>query len=122
MGKIVIRKRVGLEFLGEEYKDAYLVFRAVPVSDYVNIEDELKKVEGDNKATLNLFIDYLKRYFLKGEFPNEEGNPEPVEKDDLDGLDADSAMACFQRMTGQVTDPKENETSPNTSLTEAPSA
>lgn len=34
MSKIVIKKKVTLGFLGEEYKDAYFNFRTIPLPDY----------------------------------------------------------------------------------------
>ncbi len=34
MGKIVIKKKVSLDFLGEEYKEAYFIFQTIPLPDY----------------------------------------------------------------------------------------
>lgn len=41
MSKIVIKKHVSLAFLGEEYKDAELVFRSIPLSEYDKLMDDL---------------------------------------------------------------------------------
>lgn len=55
MSKIVIKKRINLDFLGDDYKDAYLVFKSIPLPDYESIQDSLPKsdpryIELVNKA------------------------------------------------------------------------
>lgn len=45
MSKIVIKKRIDLAFLGSEYAEAYLSFRAVPLSDYEQLIQELPKAD-----------------------------------------------------------------------------
>lgn len=138
MSKIVIKKKVSLAFLGEEYKDAELVFRALPLLDYEKIQSELpetnlryielvtkidsgeltepentefiklqKNEKVNNKKIMALIFKYLKEYFLSGKFPNEIGELENItDKEDLEGLDKDSVVKCFQMLTGQ-SDPKE---------------
>lgn len=39
--RIVIKKRVSLAFLGDEYEKAELVFRSIPISDYDKLMEEL---------------------------------------------------------------------------------
>lgn len=34
MAKIVIKKKVSLDFLGEDYKEAYFIFQTIPLPDY----------------------------------------------------------------------------------------
>lgn len=104
---IVIKKRVSLGFLGDDYKEAYLNFKSVPLADYSKIIDEITEIEDkkDNKKYLNKIMEYLKKYFLDGEFP-EEGKLAPVTHEDLEGLDPETSIICFQTMTGQIPDPK----------------
>lgn len=103
MSKLIIRKRVTLEFLGEQYKDAYLDFKSIPVGDYDKLIDEIKEAgEGDNKKANAVILKILKQYYLTGQFPNEEGTLEALDSaDELDGLDKDSLLECFGKMTGQ---------------------
>ena len=42
MGKIVIKKQVSLDFLGEDYKEAYINFKSIPALDYEQIKKILK--------------------------------------------------------------------------------
>ncbi len=106
MSKIVIKKRVSLDFLGDDYKDAYLDFQSIPLVDYEKIVDSLPKDESENVKSLHIVMEYLKKYFRGGKFPNDKGELEDVTAEDLDGLDKDAAVTCFQRMTGQELDPK----------------
>lgn len=137
MSKIIIKKRVSLAFLGEPYKDAELVFRSIPLSEYGKLmddmpttnpeiqeltekvqlggaDDEEKKrlnqlmIEGgmDNKKSLDIVVKYLKKYFISGKFPAEDGSLQTLDATDIDGLDQTTAMKCFEALTGEVGDPK----------------
>lgn len=99
---IVIKKRVEFAFLGEEYKDAYLVFKSIPSSDFDDITKQLKEIEGKQEGSLTYILGILKKYFIKGKFPDMD----KVEADDLDGLDPASVIECFKVFTGQQLDPK----------------
>ena len=114
---IVIKKRVSLEFLGEEYKDAELVFKSIPVLDYGDIQKSLDQYKEDNNKALSLIIETLQKYFVSGKFPNETGQLADVTKDDLTGLDAESTIKCFTIFTGQELDPKAVNSLPNSSTT-----
>lgn len=151
MSKIVIKKKVSLEFLGEEYKGAEIVFRAIPLSEYDTLMDDMpeaseqleelsgkltdktiteaeqkvltgliEKNKESNKDSIQVIIKYLKKYFVSGVFPNFETDKlDVLEADDLDGLDQETAMVCFERLTGQSSDPKvENPLSTPSSTTE----
>lgn len=103
MSKLVIRKRVTLEFLGDEYKDAFIDFKSIPVGDYDKLIDEIKAAgDGDNQKANSVILGILKEYYLGGKFPNEQGTLEELDsKDELDGLDKDALLECFGKMTGQ---------------------
>lgn len=94
---IVIKKRVTFDFLGEDYKDAYLVFQSIPVKDYTELISGVTAAGADNaKATL-FMLEALKKYFVEGSFPDMD----KVIADDLDGLDGESILKCFSVFTGQ---------------------
>lgn len=115
---LVIRKKVTLEFLGDEYKDAYLVFRALPIKDLQEIQDKMPKEDAkDRSQAIPIMLDVLKEYFLSGKSPDEDGNLQDVTKEDLDNLDSSTAIECFQALSG--VDPKamgesENSSTPST--------
>lgn len=102
MSKFVIKKRVTLEFLGDEYKDGYLVFRSIPLKDYQSIVDATDKAADNEIESLNVIQNNLKNYYIEGEFPV-EGKLESLTVDDLDEiLDKDVSMKCFQVLMGRA--------------------
>lgn len=103
---IKIKKRVSLEFLGEDYKDAFLTFQSIPVGDLETIQDTLNNLESEGKTSVAGILDVLKKYFITGQFPDDKGELQPVIENDLDDLDPESCIACFKAFTGQELDPK----------------
>ena len=97
---LVIRRKVSLAFLGEEYKDGFLTFRAIPLKDYEKIIDEIETIGEDNKKSLTFISGILDKYYVSGKAPNEEGQLEDVAKEDLGNLDSASVLECFQALTG----------------------
>lgn len=98
---LVIKKRVSLEFLGEEYKDASLTFKSIPIKDIDSLQKEVTKSQEDNKAA-TFILDTLKKYFVEGVFPGVD----TVTADDLGDLDSETVLKCFSTLTGQTIDPK----------------
>lgn len=99
MANIVIKKRVNLDFLGDEYKDDYLVFKSIPVGEYKKLTANIPK-ENDG-SQVDFIVDILKDNFLEGSFQNEV-----VTKENIEEFDAETALECFKKLTGQDTDPK----------------
>lgn len=100
MSKLIIRKRVSLEFLGDAYKDAYIEFRSIPVDDYDDLIGKMN-VEGDGNANAAI-LGILKDYYLSGKFPNDKDELEELDsKEELGGLDKEAVIECFGKLTGQ---------------------
>lgn len=104
---MVIKKRISLDFLGEDYKEAYLVFRGIGLKEF---EDYIKKgneLDQDSGAgSFKLLSDTLASHFISGEVPNEKGELAEVFKNEISELDIDTALKVFQLLTGQELDPK----------------
>lgn len=98
---LTIRKRISLDFLGEEYKDAYLIFSAIPVKDFEDIQTQIEDIKDDNTRSIKVVLDYVKKYFISGKAPDEKGVEQDVTKEDLDNLDQTSLVKCFELITGQ---------------------
>lgn len=98
--KIVIKKQISLEFLGEAFKDSYLTFRTMPLREYEELLPTIEGIGDDGKKSLNLIKKVLEEHFIEGKFENQE-----VTKDDLQEFDLDTLTKCFQMFTGQA-DPK----------------
>lgn len=114
---LVIKKKVSLDFLGEGYEEAYLIFKSIPLKDYQGIMEEMPD-ENDNQKSLELIVKYLKKYFVGGKFPDEDSKLQDVSVDDVDDLDGETAITCFQTLMGQRIDPKLEGQSMNPSTTE----
>lgn len=124
MAKFAIKKKIGLGFLGDEYNDAYLTFRSIPLKDFDEILDSVAKAEKeDSKASLNLMFSNITKYFVSGKFPDDTGTLQDVTSEDLtEFIDNETAIKCFELLTGQYIDPKAEPPSTNTSTTEPDSA
>lgn len=148
MSKIIIKKKVSLDFLGDEYSRAYITFRAIPLPDYEGItkelpqpnsryvelvrqaevgelsaeeNDELTKLRisesEKNISSFGVILEFLKKYYVGGKFPNEAGELEDIDGvNELDALDSNAATRCFEVLTGQY-DPKAEEISTTPSST-----
>lgn len=99
---IIIKKRVSFDYLGDEYKDAHIVFRSIPGVDFDEMQQKIAGIESEKEGSVKFIISILKKYFISGSFPDTL----EVTADDLDGLDAESIVKCFQIFTGQTLDPK----------------
>lgn len=94
-----IRKRVSLDFLGEEYKDSYLIFKAIPIKDYEELQTKIESI--DEKKSISFIQETLKKYFINGKAANESGELEDVTAEDLGELDQEAVINCFETLTGQ---------------------
>lgn len=111
---LVIKKRVSLDFLGDEYKEGELIFRSIPAKDLPGIMDKTEGADNKSSKIIPIFIEVLETYFLEG-----SNDKEPVTKEDIGQLDAESVLHCFQILTGQKIDPKSEGELTSTSSTEA---
>ncbi len=106
MTNIVIKKRVSLDFLGDEYKEAYITLKAVPVSQYEDLIPELDKLVNKRLAMIKLIIEVLKERFIEGKFPVDGGLVD-ISKEDIDAFDEATIAELFGYITGQALPPKQ---------------
>lgn len=97
---IKIKKRVSLDFIGEEYKDSYLVFNSIAVKEYEGLQKSIKAIEGDDEKALPFITEQLKSRFIEGKVDGQA-----VTADDLEDLPGDVFIECFNQIRGQL-DPK----------------
>ena len=90
MGKFLVRKHFSLDFLGEEWKDAYLVFSAFVMSDIKDRLAKLANLEQDDSeavmAGLTEMVSLLEEKFIEGKGVDASGKLIPVEKEDIKDL------------------------------------
>jgi hypothetical protein len=97
---IVIKKQISLDYLGDEYKDSSLTFKTISIREYEELLPKIDQTDQDNKKSIEIIMDILKKQFLSGTFQGEA-----VAKDDLDQFDISSLTKFFMALTGQE-DPK----------------
>lgn len=101
---ITIKKRVSLDFLGDEYKDSYLVFKGIAVKDYPELMKMTKAVGEDGAKSIDLIREQLTSRFIEGRVQGDNGLEE-VTADNLSDLTADVFLKCYQVISG-TPDPK----------------
>jgi len=101
MANIEITKRVDLEFLGERYKGSHIVFKSIAVSEYDKYIKKSEEIKNDNSLATSLLLDTLKDRFVSGEFVV-EGDKQTLEAKDIEQLDINTVITCFQELTGQI--------------------
>lgn len=50
MSKVVIKKKIGLSFLGEDYKDAYFIFRSISLGEYKKLTGAIPTINPEFTA------------------------------------------------------------------------
>ncbi len=87
---LVIKRKMFLDFLGEEYKDSYIVLKVVSVGEYEKLDGTVRQ------CVIDRFID--------GEILQDSGMVK-ISKDQLEELPGDVLVKGFELITG-VLDPK----------------
>lgn len=88
---IVIKKRVSLGFLGEEYKDSYLILKSISIGEYENLGDITVK-------------DAVIERVIGGEI-KQDNETIKIDKNNITELPGEVFVEAFAAITGQL-DPK----------------
>lgn len=105
MANIVIKKKISLDFLGEEYQGGFVEFKSLTIKDVESKLDEIQNVGEDNKKAVELMLNLLKQSFIGGTYVYGE-TKEEINKDDLEQFDVNSIIKFFSILSGQDADPK----------------
>lgn len=107
MADIVIRKKVTLEFLGDDYKDCYLIFQALSVGEYETYQKKMRsigemddKIEAEKEA-LKAIVGIVKDKFIEGKWLDQQ-----VEINDLVKFDLNTLTNVINAIIGEVQSPK----------------
>lgn len=98
MSKLRIKKHVYLDFLGKEYKEAFITFNTIPISQLQSVGERIENAEDSNAETLKI----LKENYVDSMFPTEDGKLEPFDSaDELDELGIDGLIKCYGTLIGR---------------------
>lgn len=101
MAEIIIKKKVTLEHLGEEYKDSFVTFKSIPIGEYEKLAKEIDAVE--DKESMNKILEILGSYFFEGLFDGQK-----LSKEDMSQFDGETILKFFETLTGQKADAEGN--------------
>ncbi len=106
MAKIVIKKKIELDFLGKEYEGGYVEFQSLSIKEIEGKLDEIQNVGDDNKRAVKMMLELLTKCFISGEFVNGDSK-EAINKEDLQDFDIQSIIKFFSILSGQSGDLKD---------------
>jgi hypothetical protein len=106
MAKIVIKRKIDLDFLGKEYEGGFVEFKALTIKDVENQIDAIAGVGDDNKKAMSMIIQLLQDHFIGGEFVSGE-DKQTINAEDIQDFDVPSIYKFFNILSGQVGEKKD---------------
>lgn len=85
MTKLVIKKRIALDFLGDEYKDSYVIVKSIGVGEYENLKGTVR--------------DQVVERFIEGKI-EQDGQLVDITPENILDLTGDAFVEIFNAMTG----------------------
>jgi hypothetical protein len=104
MSRIVIKRKISLDFIGADYKDCYLEFKTIPMKDYEKYV-ELAGENKDEKKAVGFITSTLQDLFISGKFIGEDDELFDVKKEELGDFDMNVMITVFKTLTGQDQNP-----------------
>lgn len=106
---VSIKKRISLEFIGEEYKESYITLKALPLNKYEEYINKTKQIDKESKdkplEPVYFILNLLKEHFVEGKIFN-DGKVQDFQADDFGDLDFPTITKIFNEFTGVNPDPK----------------
>lgn len=104
MSRIVIKRKIPLDFIGEDYKDCYLEFKTIPMKDYEKYVEQASENKDEKKA-VGFITSTLQDLFVSGKFIDESNETFDVKKEELGDFDMNVMITVFKSLTGQDQSP-----------------
>lgn len=107
MSKFAIKKKVELGFLGEEWKDAYIMLTPLAVREFERIQKIAPKDDTDvdaNLEAMNQMLAIVAEHFVSGKGWDGEALV-AIEKDDIKDLPMEILTVLISSLAGKA-DPK----------------
>lgn len=101
MSEIIIKKRISLDFLGEDYADSYLVFKSIPIKDYDGLQKKIKTLENDSEKSFKFIQEELTSKFVEGKI-KQGSDLVDVSVENLSDFPADVYLEAFSQITGKI--------------------
>lgn len=107
MARLQLIKHFSLAFLGTEWKDAYINFRAFNANDIsknVVIDAKNPDAEAIQKSFQDM-INLLEEKFVSGQVPTDDGKMEALKKEDMSTLEIDIVQGAITFLSQPPTQP-----------------
>jgi hypothetical protein len=98
--KFIVRKHVSLEFLGADWKDAFIDYNAFDSNDLLQIS-EISTDENDKTSSFRKMLDLLKSHFINGQGVGADGLVD-LTADDLSELPIEIVNKSIEALNGSV--------------------
>lgn len=106
MAKIVIKKRIDLDFLGEDYVGGYIDFKTLSVKDVEDLRPKIDAASDDDEKATQIFMGICKDNFIGGIF-KDGVSEQNIEVDNLDDFSPAHIIKFIKILSGQEADPKD---------------
>jgi hypothetical protein len=104
MSRIVIKKKISLDFIGKDYADCYLEFKTIAMKDYEKYVGLATQNKDESKA-VGFIVETLASLFVSGKFIDDKDELFDVNKDELGDFDMQVMITVFKALTGQDQSP-----------------
>lgn len=94
---IKIKKRIALDYLGEDYIGSYLDFNAIGVVEFEAMQVDIKALENDDAKAFNYMKKVLQDRFVGGDLTGHGA----IKPEELMELPLEVISKSFQAITGQ---------------------
>lgn len=103
-----IKKRVSLDFLGEDYKESFIDIYSIAMKDVKSFEVEVDRLRQEEEAgkSLDFIIKKVTDNFDGGSI-SQDGKMVEITKENLEELPSEVFIEAWTQMAGKV--PKANE-------------
>ncbi|QNK82600.1 hypothetical protein [Nakamurella sp. PAMC28650] len=98
--KFIVRKHVSLDFLGEDWKEAFIDYNAFDSNDLLQIS-EISTDESDKTSSFRRMLELLKANFLDGKGVGVDGLVD-LTQDDLSQLPIEIVNRSIEALNGSV--------------------
>ncbi len=104
MSRIVIKRKISLDFIGEDYKDCYLEFKTIPMKEYEKYVQQASENKDEKKA-IEFITKTLQDLYISGKFIDEKSELFDVKAEELGDFDMNVMITVFKTLTGQDQNP-----------------
>jgi len=104
MSRIVIKRKISLDFIGEDYKDCYLEFKTIPMKEYEKYVQQASENKDEKKA-IEFITKTLQDLYISGKFIDEKNELFDVKAEELGDFDMNVMITVFKTLTGQDQSP-----------------